>query len=90
MVKQSLPGSAREEKRDLLNIYSVNSANMFISLHHATDVRKQQPQTARAEERILPGCIENKQSFTHLMSTNTIFSVKLAPVLGKILEDVGI
>lgn len=55
-----MSGSARGKKRNWLKILALFTEEIFISLHHATGVRKQQPQTARAENRIHPGCIENK------------------------------
>lgn len=86
LVKQSLLDSAGG-KRVLLKILALFTEEIFVSLHCATDVRKQQSQTARAEERILTGYTENKWSFT---LAYTIFSIKLAPVLDNILEGVGV
>lgn len=47
-------------KRVLLKILALFTEEIFISLHSATDVRKLQSHTARAEEIILTGYIENK------------------------------
>lgn len=74
LAKQSLPVSVRRKKRELLRILALFTEEIFLSLHHAMHVRKQQSQTARTERRTHPGCTENK----------------LAPISDGILGEAGI